>query len=104
MDMDECVLSKLKNHKQLLISKWRSRLIAAEEQYLYTLSQSDVGGRRQVQTNDKVNRGLNSCKDTSFPFFTFVNGFDVSQLSSPQIFERPQDKYQILSSSWLLGW
>ena len=55
-DMDECVLSKLKNHKQLLISKWRSRLIAAEEQYLYTLSQSDVGGRRQVQTNDKVNR------------------------------------------------
>ena len=27
-----------------------------EEQYLYTLSQSDVGGRRQVQTNDKVNR------------------------------------------------
>ena len=56
MDMDECVSSKAKNHKQLLISKWRSRLIAAEEQYLYTLSQSDVGGRRQVQTNDKVNR------------------------------------------------
>ena len=62
-------------------------------------------GRPATSANkwqSKSRKGLNSCKDTSFPCFTFVNGFtqfEVSQSSSPQIFDRPRDKYQIWWSS-----